>query len=485
MCTQSKLSKQKERRTTSFVPYSQPKGKPMVLKHGTGPRANVRNELKSFILNEYLAVKANLLPGTTCDLCRHYQLSDRWFRRARNHLQLHKTLESNRLNCGTKRKWDSDVTQKCRTINRAWNRRASQSVLASELGFDQTTVGRNLKKEKYTNKKIRPTPKLSEQNIADRNDFARAALSGRAGSRHTSWIDCADIDEKIFKLPGFSGSLRVHPDSDLDSDDEDLHPKCQSRRFIPGIMVTAAVCRPQFHRDGRVLRSGLIGIWRCWDEAERKQSRWKYAVDPETGSKVRVGSTYKKGEKYMKDVNVDAEFHHTLMTTKILPAIRQYFGRRKQKFDIACQQDGAGGHGAKSHWSYLTEQDAKTNIPPVFFHTQPANSPCLNLCDLGLWPMIQKHVNLKRPKTTDELWEYIQEGFWAIDAHSLDNMCHQKTVTCVQIAHANGGVVANDKHTGYRTAKAKLGRVPTWVEMRRHAKQDARWIYNYEPGAAR
>jgi hypothetical protein len=88
------------------------------------------------------------------------------------------------------------------------------------------------------------------------------------------------------------------------------------------------------------------------------------------------------------------------------------------------------------------------------------------------------------PKTCEQLWASIQKGFWAIPGDSLDNLFHQKTVSCVQIARKNGASVQNDIHTGYRAAKNKLGRKPTWVEMRSLAMQKARWIYNYEPDAS-
>ena len=332
-------------------------------------------------------------------------------------------------------------------------------------------------RESYIYKRIRPTPKLTPENMATRKDFCVHVLSGPARNRHTMWTDCVDIDEKIFKIPGYYGKVRVHPDSDVEDDDDYdqiIHPRCQSKRFIPGIMVTAAVTRPLCNQQGKCIKSGLVGIWRNWDEEERKTNRYEYAIDEETGEKTRVGFIYKKGEAYMKDKNVDAQFHHKMMTTKILPAIRKFHGdgKRKLKFKPACQQDGAGGHGTKSNWSYKIEQDAKKKKPQIFFHTQPANSPCLNLCDLGLWPMITSHLIHKKPKNIEEMWEYIQEAFWAIDQESLDNMCHQKSVMCVQIAKADGGYVPNDLHTGYRA--------PTWAEMRKYGHEKTRWVYEYE-----
>ena len=97
--------------------------------------------------------------------------------------------------------------------------------------------------------------------------------------------------------------------------------------------------------------------------------------------------------------------------------------------------------------------------------------------------MIKKHVILNKPKTLDELWKYIEEGFWKIDEESLENMCHQKSVQCVQIAQTKGDYPKdkNDLHTGYRTVKRKVGgRPPTWAEMRKYGHEKTRWIYEYE-----
>ena len=97
--------------------------------------------------------------------------------------------------------------------------------------------------------------------------------------------------------------------------------------------------------------------------------------------------------------------------------------------------------------------------------------------------MITTGVVADAPKTCDELWTSIQKAFWALDENSMDNLCHQKTVACVQIAAKNGGHVGNDKHTGYRAAKNKLtgnAKVPTWIQMRDLCIQNEKWIYEFE-----
>ena len=157
------------------------------------------------------------------------------------------------------------MSNKCREVTKEWNHRVSQTVIAVELGVSQSTVSRNLKLEGYLHIRIRPTPKLTEENIKIRNAFVRAVLGDSPDVRHRAWLDTVDIDEKILKLAGYTGTLLYHPDDapkDKTKPGPNINPKCQSKRFIPGIMVTAAVCRPEFCKNGK-----LEKIWPSWNLA--------------------------------------------------------------------------------------------------------------------------------------------------------------------------------------------------------------------------
>ena len=63
-------------------------------------------------------------------------------------------------------------------------------------------------------------------------------------------------------------------------------------------------------------------------------------------------------------------------------------------FKIRIQQDGAGGH-CKEDDAFLMQTLAQLEADEVItpgklsFYTQPANSPDLNICDLGLFNGIQ------------------------------------------------------------------------------------------------
>ena len=59
----------------------------------------------------------------------------------------------------------------------------------------------------------------------------------------------------------------------------------------------------------------------------------------------------------------------------------------------------------------------------VRFVFQAANSPDMNHCDLGLFSMLWSAVNKVKKcgmMTTDQLWETVQQAFWAIPGYKFE-----------------------------------------------------------------
>ena len=84
-----------------FIPFTQPRGAVMRIKHGKGKSANVLDEAKAFLMMEWWMVKDPSYPGTVGELAAHYELHPGWFLRTHKHLQAEHTLKSNRKKCGT------------------------------------------------------------------------------------------------------------------------------------------------------------------------------------------------------------------------------------------------------------------------------------------------------------------------------------------------------------------------------------------------
>ena len=485
--------KSEEKGFKYMKPYTQPNASPIRVRYEDNKKSDIWPESKAFLIDEYHQVRQGDFEGKYVkDLAAYYGVHKDYFKGRIRQLRKTKTLKCLKFKCGRKGKWTPDMEKSARDANKKYHRRAGSRTIAAHIGVSKSTVNRQFKKHKWIHRPVRVLPKLKEHNFRERDEWTSVCLSGPRRNRHMMWTDTADYDEKIFKLPGYSGKVRYHPDSEPGSDDEDLNKTCNSKRFIPGIMIGAAVTRPVWDKSKGTWdekRNGKVGIWRCWKAHERGKNRYEYVVDEETGKKHRSGYIYKKGDEFMQDINVDGEFHHELMTMKasdsdksidgILESVRQYYGKKKRVTNPALQQDQAGGHAVYGEWSDKILAGAQSGKPAVDFHNQAARTPGGNLCDLGLWPMITGPVALKQPKTTDELWECIQEAFWAIDPDKLDNLAHAKTVHLIDIHKKHGHATKQPSHTEYRKIKNKLKRKPTWTECAKNASKKSRWVYVY------
>ena len=110
----------------------------------------------------------------------------------------------------------------------------------------------------------------------------------------------------------------------------------------------------------------------------------------------RTSKYYKKGDKYHKDVPMDADKYLEMMQTKVFPAVRK---KMNWATELRCQQDGAAAHTGKGNLVKLNKVGArkrkrtKCNIK-VF--TQPAQSPDTNINDLAIFPSMSKRFNKKQ-----------------------------------------------------------------------------------------
>ena len=441
------------------VPFTDKRRSPIKIRNKPG--GEIRDEAKAFLIHEYYTAKAQ---GSLAKLTEHYDVGKNWFTQNVGNLKKRKSLEHNKQFRGARSKWSEDTTNALREANRKYNRQASAETLARCIGWGATRVREEMKGSKWRETRIKPRPKLTEDNIAERKVFCQHALSGDPKKRKLMWIDTVDYDEKIFELPGFSGKVKHHVDSPLKEEVE--YPKCQSRRYIPKIMVGAAIARPMWNakkRDWDKKKNGKVCLVRCWDEFERGTNRYEYEVID--GKKTRVGKQYSKGDKYMKDTTVDGELHCKLMKQQILPAIRAYYGP-KCKGDIGCQQDGAGGHAIYSEHMKDIEADASGGQPSIYMHTQPPNSPGFNACDKGLWPMLVKAAAMAAPKTVEELWKALEAAFKELSEGKLDNIFEAKTVECVQVLELDGKGITKERHGKYRTAKRRNKGAPVSLEFK-------------------
>ncbi len=168
------------------------------------------------------------------------------------------------------------------------------------------------------------------------------------------------IDEKWFYLTREKQNFYPTPEENL----PDRYVKI--KRFISKIMFLCAVARPRHDRHANSFFDGKIGIWPFARQVAAKQS-----------SRNRPASTTE-----LKPITVTKEVYREYLISKIYTAIRAKFPREEMS-RVIVQHDNAKPHfnsddsqiigaGKVSGWNIQLEK-------------QPANSPDLNILDLGFF----------------------------------------------------------------------------------------------------
>ena len=149
--------------------------------------------------------------------------------------------------------------------------------------------------------------------------------------------------------------------------DEKNPKRCvKHKSHITKVMFLCAVARPRFNTCSNSWWDGQLGIWPIgdWEPVKRK-------------SKNRP-----KRMLVWKNKIITKEVYHDLVITKLTPSILEKWPRRDQSSrQIFIQQDGAKDHISCENNLFndaLVEKGINATL-----YTQAANSPDVNLFDLG------------------------------------------------------------------------------------------------------
>ena len=185
-----------------------------------------------------------------------------------------------------------------------------------------------------------------------------------------------DVDEKLFYAWSSRGKLK------MPAGDEAPKSALQSQRYIPKVMMLAAIGRP----SGRVF-DGKVGMWPIGELRAAKRG------DSRTG--------LRRGDMVWESATLDAERWVRMLVHDVFPAIRAKLPRARV---VKVQFDNAPGHRTKNIDTRITA--ALTSARPhIKLVNQPAQSPCTNLCDLGFFNSIDSKLpklrSFRLPETTN------------------------------------------------------------------------------------
>ncbi|CAM9592210.1 unnamed protein product, partial [Sphacelaria rigidula] len=193
-----------------------------------------------------------------------------------------------------------------------------------------------------------------------------------------SWFFLLRIKEKVRIFPG--GRI---PGS----------PRVQHKSHLPKIMVIVANARPHpsHNFDGKIGTCRICVL----KTAERSSKRRK------------------RGEEYEFDCTIDAEWYKTWYNDELLPAIKLKMPWLRSK-RVIVQQDRASPHTGKNNPEILNSAGMGRGWI-VELVTQPAQSPDMNVNDLGFFTSLKSRVWGMNASSTDELMETIFKHYEEYD----------------------------------------------------------------------
>ena len=124
-----------------------------------------------------------------------------------------------------------------------------------------------------------------------------------------------------------------------------------------------------------------------------------------------------KGTIETKSIKVDRKVMRDFLTEKVLPAIQAVWPQNDAGQTIYIQQDNAKPHILPNDPEFLVAV-AKTGLD-IRIIQQPANSPDLNVLDLGFFNSLQSLTDCLSPKTLQDLIAGVLEEFEGYEVYKL------------------------------------------------------------------
>lgn len=313
--------------------------------------------------------------------------------------------------------------------------------LAEALKISKSALARSLKHGVIRRHSSAIKPYLKDEHKIARLKFCLSMLENETlphDSTFKTMDNIVHIDEKWFYMTEKSMNYYLLPEEDVPQ------RACTSKNFIGKVMFLAAVARPRFDANGNETFNGKIGIFPFVTKDLAKRT----SVNRAAGTLV---------TKPISSVN--REVSRKFLLEKVIPAIKEKWPRDAIHEPIIIQQDNARSHINENDSEFL--QVAKEDGFDIRLMCQPANSPDLNILDLGFFRAIQSLQHKETPKTFDELIEAVQRSF---DSFSESNKIFITLQTCMieimKLAGANKYIIPHIKKDIMR----REGRLTTQVK---------------------
>ena len=320
------------------------------------------------------------------------------------------------------------------------NRRRTYRVLAKASKIPRSVLHRAMKSGKLWRHSSSVKPLLTEQNKVDRVKFSLSFVREQAPDLpFNEMFDTIHVDEKWFYLIQVNSSYILLPG------EVPPQKKVKSKKFIAKVMFLAAVARPRWDHGRNLWFDGKLGIWPFveWKNAKRT-SRNRPAGTPE-----------------LKPMNVDRDLYRRFLIEKVMPSIRMKMPKEWKNIPLFIQQDNARPH--------VTENDAavlhagKLHEWNITLRNQPANSPDLNVLDLGFFNAIQALQYDACATSISELVDVVIEAFDTLNSQALSDSFITLQAVMREILDSNGNNEYKIPHLKKQTHRRK-GQEIVWIQ---------------------
>ena len=297
--------------------------------------------------------------------------------------------------------------------------RKTSRAAASALGVSTFTIQLMKKKKIVWKHHSRLKPLLTEENMHRRIEHVLDRVSSnntRTGLFYNDLINEIHIDEKWFYLTR-DGEAYILVDGERPP-----HRTCKHKSHITKVMFLCAMARPRWDNTTNTYWDGKIGIWPVGE-----------FVPAQRASRNRP-----RGTPVWKNISITRDVYRDLLIQQLLPAVIAKWpvgcGR-----DILIQQDGAKSHIRADDEEWLAALEETGWGERISLYTQPANSPDLNLNDLGFFRSLQSHYERDCPSNEAGIIDLVKDSFELYDASRINRiwLTLQSVFNCVLLSTGN------------------------------------------------
>jgi hypothetical protein len=211
-------------------------------------------------------------------------------------------------------------------------------------------------------------------------------------------------------------------------------------------MFLVAIAGPRFDEDFNVTFTGKIGVFPLVQKVPARRS-----------SVNRVAGTLET----KPITSITKEVSRMFLINKVLPVIKEKWPPEHAHETIFIQQDNAPCHVSSDDEEF--QRAAFEGGFDIRLICQPANSPDLNVLDLGFFNSIQSLQQKEVTKSVDELIQVVENAFEAYDCKNSNKIFLSLQSSMLEIMRRKGSNYYKTPHMK-KDVLSSQGMLPTQLK---------------------